>query len=115
MPAAAQYAIAPRVRRISISIPAAAGTAVTLYSLVAPSLGLADTYNIIGARINPTTANYNVGDTAATQPLTIATPAAYEEPAINVLQATFVKASAGAAVTAVVSVYLAGDGRGGLS
>lgn len=125
MPAATQQVQANRVKRCSITIPANAGTAVTLESLClaatytggAKVLKPQDTPNIIGGAITVLPAAAVVGDNAADLPQTLAiltSPAVHTEPAVNYLKNTFIKAAAGGAISAVVSVYLAGDGSPGL-
>ena len=114
MPAVSNQTIAARVKRIQITIPGSASTAVTLRSLIEAGLTPADKHNVIGGRVGPTTADYVAGDSTSSLPLTITTPAQYTEPEANFLDATFVKASGAGTLTACVSVWLAGDGRLGL-
>lgn len=120
MPAASQQVQSNRVKRCSITIPANAGTAVTLESLCLAAtyasgekvLTPRDTLNIIGGAITVLPAAAIVGDNAANLPHTLAiltSPAVHTEPAVNYLKNTFIKASSGGAISAVVSVYLAGD------
>ncbi len=101
-----------RTYRVSITIPASGGTAVTLQSLIVAALnareeGLGDKLApwIIGGRISAPATAYNAGDTAASQPLAIGTSSVFEEPALDFLKTTYVKSSAGS-VAVVASVYV---------
>ena len=120
MPAASQQVQANRVKRCSITIPANAGTAVTLESLCLAAVYASgekvltprDTPNIIGGAITVLPAAALVGDNAANLPHTLAiltSPAVHTEPAVNYLKNTFIKAASGGTIAAVVSVYIAGD------
>lgn len=104
MPVNAQT-IASTVRRIPVTIPGSAGTAVTLQSLVASALAN-ELHKIIGGRVNPCSADYKAGDDVTTQPLTVTANSSYTEPAANFLSATYVKASGAGTISAVVSVWL---------
>lgn len=120
MPDSVQFVQARRVRRVSITIPAAGGTAVTLQSLViaaleaiAPGLGRFESENFLGGLVHEqATSILTYGDTATSLPLVVPTGSDYSEPATNFLRNTFTK-SAGAAQGVVVSVWLAGDGQPG--
>jgi hypothetical protein len=98
--------IAPRVRRVVVTIPGSGAAAVSLESLVASVLDVGDLPSIMGGRINPVAAAYTAGDAVGDQPLTIAIGKIYEEPAGNFLHGTFVKAVGVGSISAVVSVYL---------
>lgn len=117
MPAASVQVQANRVRRVAITIPANAATAVTLESLAVAALnavraGEGDRERpwIMGGSVSGNTAAYIAGDSTTSLPLVIGVGAVYYEAAVNVLAATYVKAAAGGAVAAVLSIYLAGDG-----
>lgn len=117
MPAATQQVQGNRVKRCPITIPANAGTAVTLESLCLAAtytggervLTPRDVHNIVGGAVKSLPAAIIAGDNATDLPETVLAGTVYSEPAVNFLKATFVKAAAGAAISAVVSVYLAGD------
>lgn len=120
MPAVTASTLANRVRRLSITIPANASTAVTLESLavaamnaIDPGRGDMEKPHIIGGAITVLPAAIIVGDSTTSLPLTVAilvSPDIYTEPSADFLKATFAKAAAGGTVAAVISVYLAGDG-----
>lgn len=115
MPLVGATTQAARVKRIAITIPAAAGSADTLLNLIRPSLDTADLAQIVGGRVSATTADYRAGDAVALATyLTVPLGSSYTEPAANFLSATYVKAAAGAALSATVSVWLSGNGRLGL-
>ena len=117
MPAAHQQVQSNRVKRCPITIPANAGVAATLESLCRAAtytggkkvLNDADVANIIGGAIKVLPSAIIVGDNATDLPETVAANTVYTEPAVNFLKNTFAKAAAGAAISAVVSVYLAAD------
>ena len=96
MPAAAVQTQANRVRRVSITIPANAGTAVTLESLVIAALnvttaGLGDAEKpwIIGGAVTILPAAIIVGDSASSLPQNVAILTAgvkYSEPSVDFLR-----------------------------
>lgn len=97
--------IAATVRRIPVTIPGSASAAVTLQSLVASAISN-ELHKIIGARVNPCSADYKVGDDSTTQPLTVTANSSYTEPAANFLAGTYVKASGASTIAATISVWL---------
>lgn len=98
--------IASTVRRVSVTIPGSAGTAVTLQSLIASAIPN-ELHKVIGGRVNPCSADYTAGDSATSLPLTVTANSSYTEPAANFLSGTYVKASAASTITATISVWLA--------
>lgn len=98
-----------RVRRLLVTIPANAGAAVTLRSLVETELALTnDVGNIIGGKVWPASAAYHAGDSASSLPIAVALNTTYTEPCTKFLELTYVKADAGAIASVPVSIYLIG-------
>lgn len=115
MPAVAASTLANRVRRLSITIPAAGSPAnlevlvVAAMNVIERGRGDAERPHLMGGKIwKPTTA-YTAGDSTTSQPLTVLTTETYTEPSADFLKATYVASSAGA-FSATISVYLNGDG-----
>lgn len=118
MPIPSMQVAAQRVRRVTITIPGSAATAVTLQSLceaaldaIEPGWTSRNRHKIMGGRISGNAATYAAGDSTTSLPQTVAIGAVYSEPALDFLSATYVKASAAGTVAVVASVYLAGYDR----
>ena len=111
MPVSSMTTLAQRVRRVSVTIPGSAGTAVTLLSLVLSSLTPADKHNVLGGKVNACAADYTAGDSTTSLPLTVGAGFTYTEPASDFLKSTYVKASAAGTITATISIWLSGDGN----
>ncbi len=110
MSGASRITLASRVLYFEISIPAAAGTAATLWSLISANMPNNETYtNIIGGRINYASAAYVAGSSTTSLPIAVSTDHFLEEPAANFITNTYVKAASGAAITAGLSVWLTRD------
>lgn len=108
----ALYSNAPRVKRVSITIPASGSPAETLQNLVIAGLeaketglGVEEASHVMGGRVNIVATGYVAGDAPNDLPLTITAGNIYEEPSNGFLSQTYVK-STGVSIAAVVSVYL---------
>lgn len=89
----------------AITIPAAASTAANLADL-AVAAGFDMKKCFLGAGIKPCGADYKASTVIGMSPYyTVPTGDSYTEPTIHFLEDTYVKASAGAAIPAVLVVY----------
>lgn len=98
---------------VSVTIPANAGTAVTLLSLVSSSIPTG--WSIVGAKVckqinSGGTATdrsaFIAGNSTSSLPRTVDAGVELDVPCTEVLAYTFVKAITGAAITAVIEAYL---------
>ncbi len=115
MPYPSMQSAAQRVRRVAITIPGSAATAVTLESLVTAALDAIEVgwssknlAYIMGGSISGPSATYTAGDSPTSLPVTVAINAIYAEPSLDFLKATYVKATGVGTVAVVASVYLSG-------
>jgi hypothetical protein len=112
MPRPSLLSLAPTGCRVTVDIPATGATAVTLESLVVAAMntrnpGSGDRAKpyFMGGRINNASAAYVAGDSPTDLPVSVAVSTEYEEPMVDFLKGTFIKA-AGAGFSQSVSVYL---------
>lgn len=110
MSGAARITLASRVLYFQITIPAAAGTAATLWSLISSQMPNNEMYtNIIGGRVDAPSAAYVAGSSTSSLPISIETTHRFEEPSANFITNTYVKAASGNAFTVGLSVWLTRD------
>lgn len=105
--------VAPTCRRVSVTIPGSASAAVTLQSLVVAALNAINAAEgdallpyLMGGRVHAAAAAYVAGDSTASLPVTVALGTVYEEPTVDFLRNTFVKASGAGSIAATISVYM---------